>query len=720
MNRKHALRWIGISAAALFAVLALALLLLFTMDLARFQDELEAFLGEFTGREVVINGEFEASLGRTVAIRIEDARLGNASWSSAPHMLRVGELELQFGLWSVFRDTLKIEYLRLNDIEVLVEADADHGLNWSFDPSTGIEEWLASRSVTQYTFEHAKFTDIRLRYGDGWLDEARTLEVIHCALEETEDDFLALELDGRLDDFDITISGRAGPQQSLAKGENISLDITTDVGDFRLVTRGFFQQINPMRWPEISFEFVGPDVATLLVEVGLPEFTSGPVDLRGDLDQDPPGVKLDVSGSVGEVQLDVHGTLEDVEQMTGLAMEGSVSGPHLRDLLRMFRVGELPPGAFRVGGRIAGDEPPFALSDVAISIGEFSAEISGSVDTDDAELDISASGPDFAAFFGTWTEQPLPGGAFEIDGRVLRRFNEDSWAVSDAALTLEEYGIESEFDGSVRTDGIELRVSGSGQDFATFFGTWTERPLPTGGFEISGGVSRQYSDKVWNLADASARLATGMEFRFDGGLEPTADYLGVNATLAALGPELGDALALWFDNPPGMGPFIASAELDKDRDASRWNDVEAMVGGDKHPADIASGANHLAGTILYEPGDKPRVTAELRTEGFDITPFVNMVKIPLTQKSNRPNPRQTAGFLTLACLSRYLDVADLDVRLDADNIQLGEFEATDVGLRLLARDGNLAIDPANAVFRGGNVSGRLANRNWRRATATGC
>ena len=58
-------------------------------------------------------------------------------------------------------------------------------------------------------------------------------------------------------------------------------------------------------------------------------------------------------------------------------------------VLGMFRVGELPPGAFRVGGRIEGDEPPFALSDVAISIGEFSAEISGSVDTDDAELDIS-------------------------------------------------------------------------------------------------------------------------------------------------------------------------------------------------------------------------------------------------------------------------------------------------------------------------------------------
>ena len=52
----------------LAGVIALAVLILFTIDLGRFKDSFEHYASGATGREFTIDGEFEATLGRGLAV----------------------------------------------------------------------------------------------------------------------------------------------------------------------------------------------------------------------------------------------------------------------------------------------------------------------------------------------------------------------------------------------------------------------------------------------------------------------------------------------------------------------------------------------------------------------------------------------------------------------------------------------------------------------------
>ena len=144
------MRWtrsLAISAGILVGLLAVLLLILFNMDLGRFKDDAERYFSRATGREVVIGGEFQASLGRTVALRAEDLRVANADWSTNPDMLQVGEFELRVNLWSLFVGPVWIQHLKLGRTRVFVEANSDEQINWTFDPRTDASKWLAGTHV---------------------------------------------------------------------------------------------------------------------------------------------------------------------------------------------------------------------------------------------------------------------------------------------------------------------------------------------------------------------------------------------------------------------------------------------------------------------------------------------------------------------------------------------------------------------------------------------
>ena len=290
------IRWLAISAALAVGIIAVALLILSTTDLSRFKDDVERYASRATGREFVIDGTFHASFGRSIVVQAEDVRLGNADWSSHPDMLQVGDVELRVNLWSLISGPIWIQYLKLDRTRILVEANLDEQLNWTFDPATDLAKWIASTDVGQHVLERADIEDFVLRYGEGWLDQARTLAVNGLSVEKANDGLLAFRLDGRLGDFSIAASGHAGPLQNLLRDENVNFDITANVGDFQLAARGLIERLSTLERPELSFGLSGPDISSLLAAAGLPAFTSGPLDVRGNLDQQQPGIKLDVTG----------------------------------------------------------------------------------------------------------------------------------------------------------------------------------------------------------------------------------------------------------------------------------------------------------------------------------------------------------------------------------------------------------------------------------------
>lgn len=71
-------RRILITVSVVVAIFALAVVLLVTIDLGRFKGNVENYVGEKSGRQLVIAGTFQPSIGRTVDLVAEDVTLSNA------------------------------------------------------------------------------------------------------------------------------------------------------------------------------------------------------------------------------------------------------------------------------------------------------------------------------------------------------------------------------------------------------------------------------------------------------------------------------------------------------------------------------------------------------------------------------------------------------------------------------------------------------------------
>ena len=98
------MRWarrILIAISLVVALIGVAIILLFTIDLGRFKSNLENYVSNVTAREFVIAGRFELSIGKTVDLVAENVRLANADWGTAENILELERVVVSIDTWSL-------------------------------------------------------------------------------------------------------------------------------------------------------------------------------------------------------------------------------------------------------------------------------------------------------------------------------------------------------------------------------------------------------------------------------------------------------------------------------------------------------------------------------------------------------------------------------------------------------------------------------------------
>ena len=209
MNMGQFLKYAAITVAVL---LALGILLLSVIDLRRFQPDIEAVVQEATGREFRINGDFRVKALPSPSILVEDVTLANADWGTQPELLRVGHLSAKIGLWSLLFRPVVIHDLRLHDVDVLLETNADDEANW--DMGGPVDEEPPPDSDTAdaespIDLRHAEITNINVVYRTPESDdmefvlEAFTVETIDSGRQQ-------LDGQGRFADIPFTLNGNTG------------------------------------------------------------------------------------------------------------------------------------------------------------------------------------------------------------------------------------------------------------------------------------------------------------------------------------------------------------------------------------------------------------------------------------------------------------------------------------------------------------------------------
>lgn len=132
-------RWLKIALAAAAGIVVVGVaglvVLVHTIDLAKYArlatDEVKAA----TGRELRINGKLDVRVFPRLALVAEDVTFGNAPWGSRPAMARVKRLEAAVALLPLLRKEVEITRLALVEPDVLLETDAKGVGNWVFKPA---------------------------------------------------------------------------------------------------------------------------------------------------------------------------------------------------------------------------------------------------------------------------------------------------------------------------------------------------------------------------------------------------------------------------------------------------------------------------------------------------------------------------------------------------------------------------------------------------------
>jgi AsmA family protein len=133
----------------LAALLGLGVFILATIDL---RPVIERMATRTLDRRVSI-AAFHLKWGSPIAVEITDLRIANASWASAPDMVRVGRVSAAIDPWPLLRGVLRYRQLRVEQPVISLERDSTGIGNWKFNgggSSAGGGLALVPKNRTQF------------------------------------------------------------------------------------------------------------------------------------------------------------------------------------------------------------------------------------------------------------------------------------------------------------------------------------------------------------------------------------------------------------------------------------------------------------------------------------------------------------------------------------------------------------------------------------------
>jgi uncharacterized protein involved in outer membrane biogenesis len=209
-------RWlkIALAAAGALAVLAVAglVVLVHTIDLAKYAKLATDEVKSATGRELRIRGDLDVKLLPRLALVAEDVSFANASWGSRPDMARVKRLEASVALLPLLRKQVEVTRLVLVEPDLLLETDAKGVGNWVFKPAAAAKpDQGGDAGGVDFDVSGAHIDRGQLTWRNGARKEAVRLAIERLRLDrKTLGDELNVDLAAAFRDQPFTLKGSMG------------------------------------------------------------------------------------------------------------------------------------------------------------------------------------------------------------------------------------------------------------------------------------------------------------------------------------------------------------------------------------------------------------------------------------------------------------------------------------------------------------------------------
>jgi uncharacterized protein involved in outer membrane biogenesis len=410
------------------------------------------FVTELTGRQFVIEGPLEISLSTHPTISAEGLRLANAPWAGGADMVRLEKLRFSFDLRSLFSDQFILDFVEADGLIIALAENQQGDVNWDLFPAT--------ESAAKDKQEKDKKIKTDLPFRIDRLD-LKNFELNHEAPDRVEPlDFFLQE---------IVLSKTAdGLAIVVAHGS---------VGDLALEFNG---RLGPLK----------------------NLFTGGHFELNSDL-------------SLGEIDLNIHGNVEDALTGQGTVVAINFSGPEFAWITHRLALPGFTEGSFDF--------------DLTLDIGNYDTKLELVGDLGNLDVNVSGEVDDF--------RRPREGHVeFEITGPDLQLLGE---ALGEPNLIVAPYHLKgdiSEHLGDVRIHTFQFEAGEHTGQIVGVIGEWPELAGSELDVSVSGPDLSQWGPLL-RIKGLSAR-----EFTYSGRLSNTdPDVLLTTNRLDLRNAESGDS-----------------------------------------------------------------------------------------------------------------------------------------------------------------------------------
>ena len=304
-------KFLKYTAIVLAAIVLVIVLVLSVMDFSRFQPEIEAVVQDATGREFSINGDFSVKVLPSPTVLVEDVTLSNASWGSEPDLLRVGHLSAKIGLWSLLSGPIVIHDLKLADVAVLLETNADEEANW--DMGGPVEEEPEPEDgegdmESPIDLRHAEITNVSLVYRAPESDDT-TVVLESLTVDTDASGRHVFDGQGQFSDTPFTLNG---------SGDDDDAELEATYGDVRFSSSTRYAGESF----DIDISLGSLDSVGKLLEVD--DLPAEDLTLAGNIVVSGPVVRLsDLVAGLGDASVTLNGELDGANGTATLSVDAA-------------------------------------------------------------------------------------------------------------------------------------------------------------------------------------------------------------------------------------------------------------------------------------------------------------------------------------------------------------------------------------------------------------
>ena len=284
-------KWIlGISVAAIIAVIITAYIIASSYDFNKFKPRITELAKQYTGRDLTLGGDIELGLSLFPTLVVNDVTFQNASWGTRPQMAQVKRLEVQIALLPILRGDILISRLIIENPEILIEKDKSGKSNLEFDIPPKSEPKAVEDKTVDGKHDFLKFKEVQIKGGAVTYDDRQsgTTEVISIEnLRFESAEFGApvnLDLKFAHNKIPYQITGDLGQLSGILDPEEqwpLNLKITAVGSSVSIV--GHITNITEVKGIDLKLAANGPDIANFQQFTGEPLPFKGPFDVAGHL-----------------------------------------------------------------------------------------------------------------------------------------------------------------------------------------------------------------------------------------------------------------------------------------------------------------------------------------------------------------------------------------------------------------------------------------------------